>query len=65
MNDFTKAELQYLFRTFTLTNGGDFEHKLEDKIQSMIDNYCDSQDICGGNHMYVMNKCASCGKIYE
>jgi hypothetical protein len=43
MNDFTKEELQYLFRKFMLTNGDDFEHKLEAKLQSMIDNYCEYQ----------------------
>jgi len=39
MTDFTKEELQYLFRTFMLTNSDDFEHRLEAKLQSMIDNY--------------------------
>ena len=39
MNDFTKEELEYLHRKFMLTNGDDFEHNLEAKLQSLIDNY--------------------------
>jgi hypothetical protein len=41
MNYFTKEELEYLFRTFVLTNADMFENDLECKIQSMIENYCD------------------------
>jgi hypothetical protein len=41
MNDFTKEELEYLFRKFMLTNGDDFEHALEKKLQDMITNYYD------------------------
>lgn len=37
MNDFTLEELEYLMRKFMLTNGDDFEHNLEAKLQKMID----------------------------
>ena len=43
MNDFTKEELQYLYQAIyerpnTVTEEMD---KMRDKIQSMIDNYCE------------------------
>ncbi len=53
MNDFTKEELEYLHRKFMLTYGDDFEHNLESKLQSMIDNYCEhSKDINSDDVVY-------------
>ncbi len=54
MDNFTKAELEYLMRKFMLTNGDDFEHNLHDKLESMIANHCD----------YDINQCPNCGKIF-
>lgn len=42
-NNFTKQELEYLYRKFMLTNGDDFEHALEAKLQGMIDGYCEHE----------------------
>lgn len=61
MNDFTKQELEYLFRNFMLQNGDDFEHKLEEKLQDMIHNYCEhdwGEDPNNG-HGYM---CVECGE---
>lgn len=63
MNEFTKEELQYLFRTFMLTNGDDFEHNLESKMQRMIDNYCDHEE-SEANHNYEVCKCKKCGELF-
>ena len=58
MNDFTKDELEYLYRKFMLTNGDDFEHALEAKLQGMIDNYCEHQRVYYSNG--VKFKCTQC-----
>lgn len=52
MNDFTKEELQFLLMTINpfLWLWDEDPLKLENKIQFMIDNYCD-------NHMKVNDKC--------
>lgn len=63
MNDFTKDELEYLFRKFMLTNGDDFEHKLESKIQSMIENYCKHDGEIQKD--YPAEKCMKCGAYWE
>lgn len=45
MNDFTKEELEYIFFCVDMVtyknDEGDIYGKLEEKIQSMIDNYDD------------------------
>lgn len=53
MNDFTKKELQLILDKFSLLYFSQFEgcEKLTQKIQSMIDSYCEhepepSQEIC-------------------
>lgn len=47
MNDFTKEELEYIFYCVDIVTHKNDEHdkyeKLEDKIQSMIDSYCDHE----------------------
>ena len=41
MNDFTKEELEKL--RYAITNYDYCDDKLNDKIQSMIDNYCEHE----------------------
>ncbi len=60
MNDFTKEELEYLFRKFMLTNGDDFEHNLEAKLQSMIDNYKEPCEHKWLNMAYAYMQCEKC-----
>lgn len=65
LNDFTKEELKYLFRKFMLTNGDDFEHRLEAKLQSLINNYCEHESvrsISDADYVYV---CAQCDKVVK
>jgi hypothetical protein len=57
MNDFTKEELEYLFRKFMLTNGDDFEHNLEAKLRSKIDSYCEHIWTDGSGNMIFCSKC--------
>ena len=62
MNDFTKEELKFLNNSinhFDWLFNGDF-NQLKNKLQSMIDT-C-STDECNSNHMYVVDKCATCGR---
>jgi hypothetical protein len=60
MNNFTKQELEHILSCVCMQPLDDLI--LLNKIQSIIDNYCEHEDICKGNHMYVIDKCASCGK---
>ena len=66
MNDFTKEELQIILldmntyiRITKILKESPSHKDLRGKVESMIDNYCD--DKYNGNHMYVLNKCATCG----
>ncbi len=48
MNDFTKEELQYLLEmidSIRILNRSINDDELQEKIQSMIDNYCDHADL--------------------
>ena len=65
MNDFTKEELEYLFRKFMLTNGDDFEHNLEAKLQSLIDNYCEHElkQLSRNDQNKRQISCMKCGCI--
>lgn len=48
MNDFTKEELEYLLEmidSIRIANRSVNDDKLQDKIQSMIDNYCEHESI--------------------
>lgn len=51
MNDFTKEELEHIH--YALTEYGNFEsapvEKLGEKIQSMIDDYCENEHQSDGN----------------
>lgn len=69
MNDFTKDELKELFSALCDRHEeiSDFVpiNPLRRKIRKMIDNYCEHQDECNGNHMYVIDRCSTCGKVVE
>jgi len=67
MNDFTKEELIALFLEINIAirHWGDAEEyknypKLRDKIQSMIDNYCDLE--CN-NHDCLDKVCGKCRRL--
>lgn len=73
MNDFTKEELQQIYLDMShniLLYGKDrvdiFYLQLRDKIESMIDNYCEHKITCipnesGHGHTWI-KKCRKCGK---
>lgn len=60
MNDFTKEELEKIFYYVDITSHiqEDDEQDLLDKIQSMIDNYCDHEWYPGGNRPWL--HCIKC-----
>lgn len=74
MNDFTKEELEYIFYCVDIVTHKNDEHdvygKLEDKIQSLIDNYCEHEsdgNIWEGNtdnNMPNEFRCVKCRKFY-
>ena len=62
MNDFTKEELEEIVESFDWIESEtswDWKHPLRNKIQSMIDNYCDHEfnENIGG----FCWKCTKCG----
>ena len=66
MNDFTKEELEYLLEiTDSIPivnekyNGDYYVYRLQDKIQSMIDNYCEHENLefIGDVYGYRCKKC--------
>lgn len=64
MNDFTKEELYSLLDFVTPEEGfwyknPDIAYELMDKIQSMIDNYCEHKNKCTN---YDNLFCEDCGK---
>lgn len=79
MNEFTKEELYYLLRridTIPIKSRLHIDQELEEKIQSMIDNYCDHKDIDRTSFNFTirdeklgifsyLTKCENCGKYYE
>ncbi len=61
MNDFTKEELQYLLEmidSIRILNRSINDDELQEKIQSMIDNYCDHEWHPGGNRPWL--HCIKC-----
>ncbi len=70
MNDFTKEELKrLLLRSYLLVgypeNQNKYELELINKIQSMIDNYCE-HDRCSPTEMLnIPYHCLDCGKKFE
>ena len=70
MNDFTKDELEYLYQAIyerpnTITEKMD---SMRDKIQSMIDNYCEHEHkeyAAEDNRPMIMtHECLKCGKDF-
>lgn len=67
MNDFTKEELEQLL---DCCYGGmhddhpveDYKLRLQVKIQSMIDNYCEHEDTC--RNCECTTECNKCGRIW-
>lgn len=55
MNDFTKEELTILY----LSISGENYRKLKDKLQSMIDSYCE-HDLSGGEVEEFIDTCSKC-----
>ena len=66
MNDFTKEELKIIFKCMDQLYDL-CEAELLDKIQSLIDNYCEHKnrepgyDEENGHHVY----CTNCYKVYD
>lgn len=66
MNDFTKKELLQILNCigwFHEARPG-MEKELEDKIQSMIDNYC-NHEWRKGVHLFNDIYCTKCSKHFE
>ena len=78
MNDFTKEELDFILECVTpddspLSGGWyrepDIAYRLTDKIQSMIDSYCEHED--DDNFYFTkttlepMIRCKKCGEFYR
>lgn len=66
MNDFTKEELKYIFYCVDLVTHKNDDHdiygKLENKLESMIVNYCEHKDV---SHYYTGLHCYTCGKVWN
>lgn len=64
MNDFTKEELEIL-RDFCISNitGNKPYMYLFDKIQSLINNYCEHGGVIEVD--YPAEKCMKCGKMWK
>lgn len=61
MNDFTKEELEYLYEmmsTISIAGHPIDDDELYEKIQSMIDNYCEHAWHPGGNRPWL--HCIKC-----
>lgn len=68
MNDFTKEELEKICQFFNIAiedfNEPDNTYELRDKIQSMIDNYCD-HDFRTGQHLFTDTYCTKCNLVKD
>lgn len=68
MNEFTKEELQEIVDMANDINNGSQAHGLElhfelrDKIQSMIDNYCEHEKVVPNYD--CKTQCDKCGRIF-
>ena len=66
MNDFTKEELeelQHCIYAYRDLCDEDVDDSLCDKLQSMIDNYCEHDGEIGKD--YPAEKCMKCGRYWE
>lgn len=59
MNDFTKQELVTLW----LSLSGNSYPELKAKLQYLIDNYCEHEELFKGNDGW--SKCKKCGEFYK
>lgn len=59
MNEFTKEELNYMEWAIGEVN---YSHQLRDKIQSMIDNYCEHRVLTP--EVNAM-KCMGCKRLFD
>lgn len=73
MNDFTKEELQYILECVSpddsALNGGwyrepDVIYRLKEKIQSMIDNYCEHEFSIKSLCPHFLMMCEKCSKTF-
>ena len=70
MNDFTKDELNIIYLDMTIyakRNTPPLKESpshldLRNKIQSMIDNYCDHKGAIPGIRQYTSFECVKCGR---
>ncbi len=70
MNDFTKQELEIIYLDMTIygkknvppLKEGRSHLDLRNKIQSLIDNYCEHEDTC--RNCDCTTECNKCGKIW-
>ncbi len=66
MNDFTKDELDYI-RDYIFNGAAsirfDNHESLKNKLQSMIDNYCEHYGEIGKD--YPGEKCMKCNRMWE
>ena len=67
INDFTKEELENLLKWYNNSDTREYTNKtkpLFEKIQSMIDSYCEHDD-SSPNHDYKVEKCKKSGGFYR
>jgi len=65
MNDFTKEELERILQGVSWWLDGDtaiYSESLINKIQSMIDNYCE-HDTCAGEVEIFADTCSKCNAL--
>jgi hypothetical protein len=60
MNKFTKQQLELLWCACDKYPAA---YDLLDKIQSLIDNYCEHSE-SEANHNYEVEKCKKCGRLF-
>ena len=69
MNDFTKEELEKICQFFNIAiedfKEPDSTYKLRDKIQYMIDSYCDHEASDKYPNEFKWQLCSKCGKEYK
>lgn len=75
MNDFTKEELEdilnwgNIYTEFGTCSSYKMDKALMDKIEGMIDDYCDHEKEPRTQYWAedarLYNKCTKCGKLYE
>ncbi len=67
MSDFTKDELGLIHGSLAanirMFMEPDSIYKLREKIQSLLDNYCEHAE-AQANHNYEVDQCKKCGKLF-